>query len=46
MEFPKEYCMWIWKEEEWEVDQENRWQDEVSEDGRIVGGEEWQEKNI
>jgi hypothetical protein len=22
----------------------NRWQDEVSEDGRIVGGEEWQEK--
>jgi hypothetical protein len=22
----------------------NRWQDEVGEDGRIVGGEEWQEK--
>jgi hypothetical protein len=22
----------------------NRWQDEVSEDGRIVGGEKWQEK--
>jgi hypothetical protein len=22
----------------------NRWQDEVTEDGRIVGGEEWQEK--
>jgi hypothetical protein len=22
----------------------NRWRDEVSEDGRIVGGEEWQEK--
>jgi hypothetical protein len=22
----------------------NRWQDEVNEDGRIVGGEEWQEK--
>jgi hypothetical protein len=21
----------------------NRWQDEVKEDGRIVGGEEWQE---
>jgi hypothetical protein len=21
----------------------NRWQDEVREDGRIVGGEEWQE---
>jgi hypothetical protein len=24
----------------------NRWQDEVREDGRIVGGEGWQEKNI
>jgi hypothetical protein len=24
--------------------QRNRWQDEVREDGRIVGGEEWQEK--
>jgi hypothetical protein len=22
----------------------NRWQDEVREDGRIVGGEDWQEK--
>jgi hypothetical protein len=22
----------------------NRWQDEVREDGRIVGGDEWQEK--
>jgi hypothetical protein len=22
----------------------NRWQDEVREDGRIVGGKEWQEK--
>jgi hypothetical protein len=22
----------------------NRWQDQVREDGRIVGGEEWQEK--
>jgi hypothetical protein len=22
----------------------NRWQDEVQEDGRIVGGEEWQNK--
>jgi hypothetical protein len=22
----------------------NRWQDEVREDGRVVGGEEWQEK--
>jgi hypothetical protein len=24
--------------------QRNRWQDDVREDGRIVGGEEWQEK--
>jgi hypothetical protein len=24
----------------------NRWQDEVREDGRIVGGEEWLEKYI
>ena len=24
----------------------NRWQDEASEDGRIVGGEGWQEKCI
>jgi hypothetical protein len=23
----------------------NRWQNEVREDGRIVGGEEWQEKS-
>jgi len=23
----------------------NRWQDEVREDGRIVGGEVWQEKS-
>jgi hypothetical protein len=22
----------------------NRWQDEVREDGRVVGGKEWQEK--
>jgi hypothetical protein len=22
----------------------NRWQDEVREDGKVVGGEEWQEK--
>jgi hypothetical protein len=24
----------------------NRWQDEVRKDGRIVGGEEWQEKSV
>jgi hypothetical protein len=26
--------------------QRNRWQGEVRENGRIVGGEEWQEKSI
>jgi hypothetical protein len=26
--------------------QRNRWQDELREDGRIVGGEGWQEKCI
>jgi hypothetical protein len=24
----------------------NKWQDEVRENGRVVGGEEWQEKSI
>jgi hypothetical protein len=24
----------------------NKWQDEVREDGRVVGGEGWQEKDI
>jgi hypothetical protein len=24
----------------------NRWQDEVREDGRMVGGEQWQEKYV
>jgi hypothetical protein len=38
-EFLTEYCICIWKQQHQEVDQ-----DEVREDGRIVGGEEWQEK--
>jgi hypothetical protein len=36
IEFPKEYYM--------NLRGRPRWQDEVREDGRIVGGEEWQEK--
>ena len=43
IEFPKGYYVWIWEQQDWEVDQEvggkMRW-----EDGRIVGGEGWQEK--
>jgi hypothetical protein len=42
--FPKECCIWIWKQQDQEVDQENIWKDEVREDGRTVGGEKWQEK--
>ena len=30
----------------WRGRPRNRWQGEVREDGRIVGGEEWQEKRI
>jgi hypothetical protein len=26
------------------IERRNRWQDEVREDGRLVGGERWQEK--
>jgi len=37
-EFPKEYYIWIWEQEDWEIDQEI---DEVKEDGRIVDGEGW-----
>jgi hypothetical protein len=43
MEFPREYCIWIWKQCDREVGQDIR-QNEVREDGRIVGGEGWQEK--
>jgi hypothetical protein len=39
---PKRIC----KQQDWRVRPRNRWQDEVREDGRIVGGEEWQEKYI
>jgi hypothetical protein len=28
----------------WKEQQRSRWQNEVREDGRIVSGEEWQEK--
>ena len=40
---PKRVYIWIWEQQNWEVDQEidgkMRW-----EDGRIVHGEGWQEK--
>jgi hypothetical protein len=42
IEFPKEYYIWIWKQQDWEVDQER--DSKMKEDGRIGGGEEWQEK--
>ena len=40
-EIQKEYYIWIWEQQDWEVDQEI---DEVREERRIVGGEGWQEK--
>jgi hypothetical protein len=43
-EFPKEYYICIWKQTRLRGQQRNRWQDEVREDGRTVGGEKWQEK--
>jgi len=39
IEFPKGYCLRIWEQQDWEVDQE------IGEDGQIVGGEGWQEKS-
>jgi hypothetical protein len=42
IEFPNEYC--IFESTSSRGEPRNRWQDEVREDGRIVGGEEWQEK--
>jgi hypothetical protein len=43
IEFPKDYCILIWNQQDQEVDRET-WQDEAREDGRIVGGEKWKEK--
>ena len=31
-----------WRTTRWRCGPRNRWQDEVREDGRIVGGEGWQ----
>jgi len=44
IEFPKEFHIWIWKQQGWEVDQEIDGKMGVREDRRIVGGEGWQEK--
>ena len=45
-EFPKEYCVLFMNlgTTRPRGRPRNRWQDEVREDGSIVGGEEWQEK--
>ena len=44
-EFPKEYYMNL-ETTKLRGRPRNRWQDEVREDGRMVGGEGWQEKYI
>jgi hypothetical protein len=43
VEFPKKYNIWIWTQKGWEVDHE-KWQDEVRDNGRLVGGNEWKER--
>jgi hypothetical protein len=40
----KEYYTLIWKKTRLRGRPRNRWQHEVREDGRIVGGEGWHEK--
>jgi hypothetical protein len=45
IEFPKEYNTYMNLETtRMRGRPRNKWQDEVREDGRIVGGEKWQEK--
>jgi hypothetical protein len=41
---PKRVLCMNWESTKPRGRQRNRWQDEVREDRRIVGGEEWQEK--
>jgi hypothetical protein len=38
IEFPKKYYILIWKQQGLRGRPRNRWQDEVREDGRLVGG--------
>ena len=42
--FPKEYCIMNLGKTRPRGRPRNRWLDEVREDGRMVGGDEWQEK--
>jgi hypothetical protein len=44
IEFPEEYYIWIWEQQDLRGRQRNKWQDGVREDGKLVGGEGWQEK--
>ena len=44
MEFPKGYYIWIWEQQDWEVDQERDGKMRWERNGRIIGGEVWQEK--
>jgi len=41
--FPKGHYIWIWEQQYWDVDQEID-ADKAREDGRIIGGEGWQEE--
>ena len=44
IEFPVKYYVWISKQHGWEAERRNRWQDEVREYGRLVGGKGWKER--
>jgi len=44
IDFQKVYYIRIWEKTRLKCRPRNRWQDDVRDDGRIVGGEGWQEK--
>jgi len=41
---PKKYYIWIQKQQGLKGRPRNRWQDEVREDGRPIGGKGWKER--